>query len=896
MKQFLLSLCLLCGFGLAQAQYYVLPYTEIGRNPGNLNQDEELPVGSGLPASWEVIHPGGASTPAWTPEFTMPFPFQFNGQTEIFYKVSTSGVLTFSTSAATVPPGTNDVIPSAAIPDKSIMVWGLKGGSANDRIVRKVFGALPNRQLWIMFNSYEYDGGIPICNLYWSIVLEEGSNTIYIVDQRGSVISSCQAGLTVGVQVDASTAFMVDGSPNLNNLAGTSSGQDDNSYYAFVPGQQPRNDLEGVKMDLPQAIPLTDAPVQIKGKFLNLGAEPLQSFDLYYAVNGDTSEVTHFAGQIGSLDLTHNIPWVPATTGTYDIEMWVELPNGESDANPANNKISQTVEVLGEFPDRTALVESFTQWNCGPCAAQNPALDALLHNNPLDATAVKFVGWWPGANNDERHLFNVADNTARINYYGVNGVPTTIFAGTWDGAPGGVSQGMVNSEIARPGLYNLDITESISGGTFNVSVAATAIQDIPANNDLTLQIALIQDERIYTSPPGSNGETEFFHTMRYMVPDAAGTAIGRTGGSNVTVNGSEAIVPRFYKSFMNVVAWVQDDATQEIYMVKKSTGIYLCADGTPIQPALATVDASCNNSDGEASITLAGGSAPYAYNWNTGETTAAITGKPAGDYDVTVTDATGCTFELHVRIDEKPSPNVVLAAQPISCKDAADARIVPYINGGSMPYTFNWSNGATTPELEDVDAGIYSLNLTDADGCQVSADILIQEPAALTATAAMLTTDNGTASGSATVTAAGGSHPYTYSWDSNPVQTGTTATDLTFGEYTVTVTDYYGCVTTQTVTIDNTTSIGDLIGTGIAALEVYPNPSQGQINLSLRMEQVDDVRLTLVDAAGRTVFGRELRRVQQYEAPLDLSHLPAGVYVLQVRSSEGTGLRRLVIE
>jgi len=896
MKHLLLLLGFIGSLSFLQAQYYVLPYTDIGRNPGGLNQDEELAAGSGLDASWEVIHPGGASSPQWTQEYTMPFPFQFNGQSEFFYKVSTSGVLTFSTSASAVPSGNNDVLPSAEIPDKSIMVWGLKGGSANDKIVRKVFGSLPNRQLWIMFNGYEYEGGIPICNLYWSIVLEEGTSNIYIVDQRGSVISSCAAGLTAGVQIDANTAFMVDGSPNLNNLAGTSAGQDDNSYYAFLPGTQPRNDLEGIKIDIPQAIPLANAPVQIKGNFLNIGSEPLQSFDLYYSVNGDTSEVDHVAGQIGSLELTHNIPWVPTSTGSYDIEMWAELPNGEADANPANNKVSMTVEVLGEFPDRTALVESFTQWNCGPCAAQNPALDALLHNNPLDATAVKFVGWWPGANNDERHLFNVADNTARINYYGVNGVPTTIFGGTWEGQPGGVSQGMINAENDRPGLYNIDISETVNGSNIDVSVTATAIQDIPASNDLTLQIAVIQDERIYTSPPGSNGETEFYHTMRYMLPDASGTPIGRTGGASVTVTDIAPIVQRFYKSFMNVVVWVQDDVTQEIYMSTKSKGIYICADGTPIQPIVATVEASCGNSDGEASISLSGGTAPYSFLWSTGETSANISGKPADDYEVTVTDNNGCTFDMNIRIKEKPAPNLVLSVVPITCKDAADARVVPYVGGGDGPFTYSWSTGSTDPEIEDLDEGIYTLTLTDANGCQVVESVLVEEPDALSATASALTTDNGTASGSATAMASGGTHPYTYSWNSTPAQTGMMATDLTFGDYQVTVTDYYGCQTVQTVTIDNTTSIGDLLGTGIAALELYPNPSRGQVSLSLQLEQADEVQLSLLDAAGRTVLAEALGRIKQYEKTWNLGHLPAGVYVLQVRSSEGTGLRRLIIE
>ncbi|NCZ95507.1 MAG: hypothetical protein EBZ16_08300 [Flavobacteriia bacterium] len=167
----------------AQAQYYYLPSTTNG-NPGGLNADSEYPVGGGLSTTWTSISSPGASTPQWSSINAVPFAFNFNGSAVTHYKVSTSGVLTFDTAATTPPPYTKAALPNANIPDKSVCIWGLAGPGANDIIVKKTFGTAPNRQHWVFFASYDAYGSS--CWTYWSIVMEETSNKIYVVDQRNS--------------------------------------------------------------------------------------------------------------------------------------------------------------------------------------------------------------------------------------------------------------------------------------------------------------------------------------------------------------------------------------------------------------------------------------------------------------------------------------------------------------------------------------------------------------------------------------------------------------------------------------------------------------------------------------------------------------------------------------
>ena len=112
---FLLFLFLCLG-GQTFTQYYYLPSTTLG-NPGGLNTDNEYPSGSGLDASWEVLLGGGNSTPTWSPIDTIPFTFNFNGSTVSTFKVSTTGVLTFTTSSTNVPVVANAPIPDPGTPE-----------------------------------------------------------------------------------------------------------------------------------------------------------------------------------------------------------------------------------------------------------------------------------------------------------------------------------------------------------------------------------------------------------------------------------------------------------------------------------------------------------------------------------------------------------------------------------------------------------------------------------------------------------------------------------------------------------------------------------------------------------------------------------------------------------
>ncbi|WP_174544390.1 SprB repeat-containing protein, partial [Flavobacterium glycines] len=197
-----------------------------------------------------------------------------------------------------------------------------------------------------------------------------------------------------------------------------------------------------------------------------------------------------------------------------------------------------------------------------------------------------------------------------------------------------------------------------------------------------------------------------------------------------------------------------------------------------------------------------GGTTAYSYSWNTTpvQTTATATNLAAGTYTVNVTDAKGCTTSAQVTITQ---PEAALSATisnstNVNCYGGATGSATVSVTGGTTAYSYSWNTTPvqTTATATNLAAGTYTVNVTDAKGCTTSAQVTITQPAAaLSATISNSTNVNcyGGATGSATVSVTGGTTAYSYSWNTTPVQTTATATNLAAGTYTVNVTDAKGC-------------------------------------------------------------------------------------------------------
>ena len=218
-------------------------------------------------------------------------------------------------------------------------------------------------------------------------------------------------------------------------------------------------------------------------------------------------------------------------------------------------------------------------------------------------------------------------------------------------------------------------------------------------------------------------------------------------------------------------------------------------------------DISCyDGDDGSAKVTAEGGVPPYKYLWDNNEVTQTATSLNAGLHSVTVTDASQTETTCSVTIDEplvlEASAEAEGATTYCSCYGASDGSIDLTVTGGTLDYTYLWSNGATSQDLSDLSAGTYSVVVTDSNGCTTEEEVVISEPGILSCDITEYSDVSiyGGSDGEATVSVEGGTPEYSYSWSPGGAITAQIS-GLSAGTYTVTVSDDSGCETICEVTI-----------------------------------------------------------------------------------------------
>jgi alpha-tubulin suppressor-like RCC1 family protein len=237
----------------------------------------------------------------------------------------------------------------------------------------------------------------------------------------------------------------------------------------------------------------------------------------------------------------------------------------------------------------------------------------------------------------------------------------------------------------------------------------------------------------------------------------------------------------------------------------------ICTLLTQLSVSVSSTNVTCNGSiDGSATAIASGGTAPYTYSWSTGATTATILGAQAGTYTVTVSDADGTTIIETVTITEPPALTAVgSTVQNVFCFGGNSGIATVTAGGGTPGYFYQWSpSGGTNQTATGLAANIYSVTVTDVNGCTVMATAFITQPSALTANGSNVTNVScfGGNNGSVSVNSNGGSPPYNYLWSPSG-QTWQTATSLAMGTYTVTVTDANGCTVTATASVSQPSAL-----------------------------------------------------------------------------------------
>ena len=139
-----------------------------------------------------------------------------------------------------------------------------------------------------------------------------------------------------------------------------------------------------------------------------------------------------------------------------------------------------------------------------------------------------------------------------------------------------------------------------------------------------------------------------------------------------------------------------------------------------ISLSFSSTPALCSLSTGSMNVTAVGGVTPYTYSWSTGAITPSITSVPSGTYEITVTDNLGCKVTKYPFLPDYSPMSVGVTATPASCIFTNDGSIAATAMGGTPPYTYGWSSGATTGTITGLPYGNYWLSVTDASGCTAS--------------------------------------------------------------------------------------------------------------------------------------------------------------------------------
>lgn len=294
--------------------------------------------------------------------------------------------------------------------------------------------------------------------------------------------------------------------------------------------------------------------------------------------------------------------------------------------------------------------------------------------------------------------------------------------------------------------------------------------------------------------------------------------------------------------------------------------------GTLSLDTLTFSDETCTQSNGSIDLTLSGGTGNYTYNWSNGDTTQDLSNLAAGLYTVTITDSIGCAINSSsININNLSYGLGISGAFLTDEQCGLDGQVVIVPSGGQMPYTYNWSNGDTTQDLNNVSGGVYYLTLTEANGCQIIDSFTVNSSQnALTIGTQLIQPSCGLSNGGIDLMVNGGATPYNYQWSNG--NTTSSILGLSIGNYTVTISDANGCVVPYTFTLADNSSFVNLLSVDTMSTSCN-SCNDGSIDLNLGTLGAP---YTFLWDNGSTTE--------------DLNNLTAGTYFVTITNSDGCTL------
>jgi gliding motility-associated-like protein len=291
-----------------------------------------------------------------------------------------------------------------------------------------------------------------------------------------------------------------------------------------------------------------------------------------------------------------------------------------------------------------------------------------------------------------------------------------------------------------------------------------------------------------------------------------------TGSATVNATGGNGTLTYSWSPSGGAAATTTSTLCAGIYTctIKDALGCVVTQTVTLTDPAAvavtiqSTTSATCNTSNGAATVNVTGGTGAYTYAWSpVGGTAATASGLPAGSYNVLVTDANSCPKNLTINISNLNGPSAALGAvSNITCNASCNGSASVSVTGGTGAYTYSWSpSGGVASSAAGLCQGNYVCTIRDSNNCLTTQSVTITQPGPLASVPSntAVSCNNGS-NGSASVAVTGGTVNYTYSWSPSG-GTGSNASGLSAGTYSCTVTDLNGCSVVSTIIISQPSAL-----------------------------------------------------------------------------------------
>lgn len=338
----------------------------------------------------------------------------------------------------------------------------------------------------------------------------------------------------------------------------------------------------------------------------------------------------------------------------------------------------------------------------------------------------------------------------------------------------------------------------------NLNAGTLQIQVTDANGCIADSIAVIMEPSALTISSTSTGST-------CSLANGALTLNGTGGTGTLSYSNNGGLSYQSTGQFNNLLAGNYFISVQDSNGCAIDDSITVNDSPAPVVQSVLTINPLCNGStDGNIAMLVSGGTSPLQYSIDNGLTYQAsntFSNLPAGVYTITVADANSCTAVSSGTLSEPAGILLSATASSTLCAGSSDGTAQVTVIGGIDPYLYNWSSGATTEESLNLSAGIYTITVTDNNGCTAESQVLVEEPDSITVQSQIVNISCfGLTDGEIELTPDGGTSPFSYAW-STPGLTGYDNTNLIAGIYSVLITDANGCTLNQSYTITEPDSI-----------------------------------------------------------------------------------------